>query len=86
MISLDKLPGALYSLHGVLVMARQMAYTGSPGAAIADILDTAEMLPRLIACETNETDQFRRYLDHIAEKYKRAFVLQYFDEPAPPNW
>jgi hypothetical protein len=86
MIAPNKLQNALRALHGVLIVARQMAYTKAPGAAMADILDSVEILPSLIASEMDETDQFRLYLASIAEKHKCVFVLQYFDEPVPPNW
>jgi hypothetical protein len=86
MIAQNKLPNALHALHGVLIKARQMAYSGVPSATIADLLDSAEMLPRLIASEKDETHEFRRYLAAIAEKHKCAFILNYFDELTPPNW
>ena len=86
MIRPEKLPNALYALHGVLIRARKMAYDGAPGSELADLLDAAEILPRFIASETDETDKFRQYLGHIAGKHKCLFVLQYFDEPAPPEW
>lgn len=86
MITSSKLPNALYALQGVLIKAREMAYKGDSTATIAAILDSAEMLPRFIASETNDTDQFRRYLVSISEKHKCAFVLQRFDEPAPAKW
>ena len=37
---------------GVLIRARAMAYEGAAGRDLADLLDTAEMLPRFIASET----------------------------------
>jgi small-conductance mechanosensitive channel len=86
MITSSKLPNALYALQGVLIKRRQMAHKGAPATTIAQILDSAEMLPRLIASETDETDQFRRYLVNISEKHECAFILQRFDEPAPPKW
>ncbi len=86
MIRVEKLPNALYALQGVLIRARSMAYEGAPGREIADLLDTAEMLPRFIASETDETENFRQYLAEIAEKHKCGFVLQHFDESAPLNW
>jgi len=86
MIPPNQLPSALYALQGVLIKARQMAYCGAPSMEIADILDSAENLPRLIASETDETDRFRRCLVAIAEKHKCAFILQRFDEPGPLSW
>jgi hypothetical protein len=86
MIRPSKLPNALYALQGVLVRAREMAYKGTSGEELADLLDTAEMLPRFIASEADETDKFRQYLEEIARKHKCAFVVQHFDEPIPPKW
>lgn len=86
MIKPEKLSNALYALQAVLIKARSMAYSGAPGQQIADLLDAAEMLPRLIANETDETENFRRYLVQIGEKHKCAFVVQHFDEPIPPKW
>jgi hypothetical protein len=86
MIKSEKLPGALYALHGVLIQARTMAYGGVPTAALADILDDAELLPRLLASQADETDKFREYLEEIAKKHHAMFVVQRFDEPTPHAW
>jgi hypothetical protein len=51
-----------------------------------DLLDYAEMLPRIIASEDDETDKFRSYLFEIAEQYKCTFVLERFDDPVPLKW
>jgi hypothetical protein len=86
MIKPEKLPNALYALQGVFVRARAMACEGGQGRELADLLDTAEMLPRFIASEADETDKFREYIEEIARKHKCAFIVQYFDEPTPPKW
>ncbi len=86
MIKPEKLPNALHALQSVIVKARSLAYNGAPAPQIADILDAAEMLPRLIGSETDETDKFRRYLVEIGERHKCGFVVQYFDDPSPPKW
>ena len=86
MISEGKLGNALYALQGVLVKARQMVCSGASAATIADILDSAEMLPRLISSKADETDRYRRYLSSIAHSHKCAFVLERFDEPIPSAW
>jgi hypothetical protein len=86
MIKPEKLPNALYALHGVLIQARAMAYRGVPAAALADILDDAELLPRLLASQVDETDKFRMYLEEMARKHQAMFVVQRFDQPAPHTW
>jgi hypothetical protein len=86
MIADKKLRNALYALNGVLVKARQMAYNKAPSAAIAEILDSAELLPGLIASDKDETDEFRQYIVHIAKRHKCEFILQRFDDPAPSTW
>ena len=63
-----------------------MAYEGAPGRALADLLDDAEMLPRFIASEADETDTFRQYLEEIAKKHRCGFIVQHFDDPAPAKW
>lgn len=86
MIRPEKVPNALYALQGVLVRARTMAYEGAPGEELADLLDTAEILPRFIASEEDETDRFRQHLEEVAKRHRCAFVLQRFDEPVPSKW
>ncbi len=86
MIRPEKLPNAYYALHGIIIRARAMANERASGNDLADLLDAAEMLPRLIASERDETDTFRQYLAEIASKRRCAFVLQRFDEPAPKMW
>jgi hypothetical protein len=80
------MPNALYALQGVLIHARAMAYKSAAGSELGDLLDTAEMLPRYIASDSDETESFRRYLAEIAAKHKCAFVLERFDEPMPQRW
>jgi hypothetical protein len=86
MIKPEKMPNAVYALQSVLIKAREMAYQSASARDLGGILDYAEMLPRFIASEEDETDKFREYLAEIADGYKCAFVLQRFDEPAPPKW
>jgi hypothetical protein len=63
MIRPDKLSSALYTLQGVLIRARTLAYGSGTPQQLASLLDDAEYLPRLIARESDETDRFRRVLD-----------------------
>lgn len=86
MITPDKLPNALYSLQGVLIRARAMANEPDKAKELAVLLDYAEYLPSLIARQSDETNNFRATLEEVGKRYQCAFVLQRFDEPAPPNW
>lgn len=86
MITPDKLPNALYALQSVLIRARVMANEPDKAKELAALLDYAEHLPRLIARQTDETKSFRATLEEVARRYQCAFVLQRFDEAAPPDW
>ena len=86
MINAEKFPGALYALNGVLVQARTMAYEGASNDDLADILDAAEALPRLIASEVDETDKFHRNIKDIATRHRCDFILKRFDEASPRTW
>ena len=86
MIAPDKFPNALYALQGVLIRARAMANEPDKTKELAARLDYAEYLPSLIAKQTDETNNIRAILEEVGERYQCAFVLQRFDEPAPPNW
>lgn len=83
MIAAEKLESALYSLHLVIVAARYMAYTDQPKEDIAAILDLAERLPWLIACEGDSTDEYREYLKSIAQQFPAySLALRAFDDPS----
>jgi len=86
MIDAEKLPSAIYALHGIILKARIMAYEGASNARLAGLLDAAEMLPRLIANKSDETLRFRQYVDEISSEYDCKFVLQRFDNPVPVEW
>ena len=86
MIRPNKLSNALYALQGVLIRARTMAYEDAPRKQLADLLDTAELLPSLIASEVDETESFRGWMAEVSSRHRCAFVLERFDEPPPANW
>jgi hypothetical protein len=92
-----RLENALYALQGLLICARSMAYdladeridANKPSKAkeLADLLDTAEYLPRLIANDADETDNFRGHLASAAHRFRCShLVLDRFDNPIPPKW
>jgi hypothetical protein len=86
MVHHAKLTNALYALQGVLIRARAMANEPGKEKEVAKILDYAEHLPRLIANQTDETRNFREILEVVATRFQCAFILQRFDDPAPPKW
>lgn len=87
MIRSEKMSNALYAIHTVLVLARGMAYEGRSGTEIAEVLDTAEYLPRLLAVSDDQTEQFRRFLVDLAGKHTSLqLAVDRFDKTAPLSW
>jgi len=62
MVRKEKVGNALAALNAVLVTARKLAYDQRPHQQIADALDAAEYLPRLLAEQEDRTDAFREML------------------------
>lgn len=83
MVSKDKFANALRSLNHVLVLVRGMAYGGADHRNIADALDIAEYLPRLLASVKDQTETFRACLADLASRWP-AFnaALEHFDSPS----
>ncbi len=79
MVENEKLVPALKALQGVLIRARSMAYDKEDHALIAEILDYAEELPALIACEEDKTNEFVASIEEVSEKFKCGFVMQYWN-------
>jgi hypothetical protein len=65
-----------------------MALSNGQSNAIAELADVAELLPRLIASNEDETETFRKILADIAIKIPNCDrVLNAFDEdPLRPSW
>jgi hypothetical protein len=83
MISTEKAQNALRALNHVLVLARKMAYDGVSHKEIAEVLDIAEYLPRLLAAEDDRTPAFRQCLEDLATRWSDfSSALQYFDDPS----
>ncbi len=81
MISEKREQNALCALNNVLILARRMAYDGVPGIEIAEILDVAEYLPRLMADQEDRTESFRRQLvDLAAKRPEFGLALRRFDD------
>ncbi|HVK16931.1 MAG TPA: hypothetical protein VM533_08270 [Fimbriiglobus sp.] len=60
---------ALRAIHRLLVVARGMAYDRSDPAALADILDAAEVLPQSLLRPAEFEDLFRPTLDALAGRF-----------------
>ena len=87
MICAEKLKNALAALNAVLVTARKMAYDHGPYPKIADALDAAEYLPRLIAAQEDQTDAFREALVGLtALDPGFNFALERFDRADLERW
>jgi hypothetical protein len=86
MIDSEKAGNALYALQGVLIHSREMAGTLKEGAALADLLDYVENLPRLLASKQDETERFRKTLEEIAQRFRCGYILQRFDGKEPMSW
>jgi hypothetical protein len=71
MVSPEKLNNALFALHRILVEARAMTATGD-ARALAEVLDWAEPLPRMIGSKReDQTEEFRQYIEAIVERQPR---------------
>ena len=59
---------ALFAVHDVLILARDMGYSGADGKRIGDVLDVAEYLVQLMADREDRTDQFVQALVDLAAR------------------
>jgi len=87
MIRKGKWQNALAALNSILVMARVMAYEKRSHEELAQVLDAAEYLPRLLAVSTDETDMFRATivdLIRIDERFNVA--VEKFDNVELGSW
>ena len=63
-----------------------MAYERPDTDIIADVLDAAEHLPRLMAGQADRTAEFREFLVELAAKYPELpFALERSDAPMCPD-
>lgn len=85
MIAPEKASNALYALQGLLIHARALAHRNGQ-REIAELLDTAEYLPWLIASPHDETESFRGHLEETSRRHDCAHVLARFDDALPPGW
>lgn len=86
MICPDKTQHALRALNVILTRARFMAHEAN-AAELARLLDAAEILPKYLAEDGDNTEEFRLALAGIAEKHAIcSSVLDEFDQEPPPAW
>lgn len=69
MIRPEKYLPALSALRQVLVRARFLAQQQEQLDKLADLLDAAEYLPRLLADEADRTAEFTAWIKDISENY-----------------
>lgn len=81
MIKEEKFQNALYALQALLVQARSMAHEKVDHQRLAELLDDAEELPRLIAVAEDKTDDFKAALTDLSEHYHCPYILQQFEQP-----
>jgi hypothetical protein len=87
MVQRDKLNNALAALNAVLVTARTMAYEQRAHADIANVLDAAEYLPRLLADLEDQTDSFRETILGLVKLDPGFnFALERFDNQGLGRW
>jgi hypothetical protein len=83
-IKSEKMNGALYALHIIMVQGRAMAYQNEDSKKIAKLLDWGEIMPELMRSKEDETDRFRLYLQGIVDDFPMCRIaLTAFDEGLP---
>jgi hypothetical protein len=87
MVDPKRINNALAAVNAVLVAARAMAYDKRPHAELAEVLDVAEYLPRLLAEPEDRSAEFREQLAGLASKYPSFGVaVDRFDRTDLPPW
>jgi hypothetical protein len=82
-VTADKTQNALYALHGVLIVARTLAYQAEKHKDAGAMLDRAEVLTKLLGSPADETATFRSILEKVAKAHHCNFVLERFDSARP---
>lgn len=78
---------ALAALNAVLVATRKLAYDQRPHQQLAEALDAAEYLPRLLAEEGDQTSAFRETLVGLASLDPGFnFAIERFDNEQLGRW
>ncbi len=80
MLRPEKVRPGLYAIHLILVKARYLVGAGVDPSKLHDVLDSAELLPALMARADDATDDFREMLARLGEKHRDfAGVVGNFD-------
>jgi hypothetical protein len=83
----EKMNGALYALHIIMVQGRWMAYQNEDAKKIAKLMDWGEILPMLMLSKEDETDRFRLYLQGVVDDFPLCRLgLDAFDEGVSAEW
>jgi len=80
MISSDKQNNAIRVIQQLVIFVREMAYDKSSYEKIAMLLDDIEYLPGLMLKDKDTTDEFRKYIQDIAEEHNLGMILDIFDD------
>jgi len=87
MIAETKKTQALGALNWVLVQLRTLAARDTPGRELAELLDLAEYLPRLMADPEDRTIEFRDVLlDFVRRREDFRLALDRFEAAADQRW
>ena len=87
MIAESKKTQALGALNWVLVQLRTLAVRDTPGRELAELLDLAEYLPRLMADPEDRTIEFRDVLlDFVRRREDFRLALDRFEAAADRPW
>lgn len=79
MISSDKQTSAIRVIQQLVIFGRKMAYDKISHKEIATLLDDLEYLPGLMLKEEDTTDEFRKYIEDIADEHNLSIILDIFD-------
>ena len=80
MIRQDKFSHSIEAIREVIVLARKLAYDGTEAMVIAELLDRAEYLPRLVLEKDDKTEEFRNQIVEIAREFSWQIIVDHFDE------
>jgi len=87
MVPSTKLNNAFAAINAILVGARAHAQQGGKLEELAEVLDVAEYLPRLLAEPDDRSAEFREQLAGLAAKYPAyTFAVERFDDPKLGRW
>ncbi len=88
MIAENKASQALYALNGVLVQLRTSAFKSEDIRKIATVLDYLEELPRFLASNRDQTDEFESSLRALAERFPEFSISleRFLKSGVPEVW